>query len=77
MSKQTPLYGEIVSVYHLHHSSRVDGSATLVQMERVPDEALPAHLADAGASLVRAAGPGTIVPAGVEVSDAQPVVAAR
>jgi hypothetical protein len=44
VSKQTPLFGEIVSVYHLHHSRRVDGSATLELMERIPDDvaAMPA-----------------------------------
>ena len=37
LSEKTPrIGGAIVSVYHLHHSTRLDGGSAIVLMEEVP-----------------------------------------
>ena len=37
LSEKTPRLGDsIVSVYHLHHATRLDGGSAIVLMEEVP-----------------------------------------
>jgi hypothetical protein len=46
MTEKAPCLGaSIVSVYHLHHGARVDGTSSIERMEEVPDPALNCELA--------------------------------
>lgn len=64
VTEATPRFGEsIVSVSHLHRGARVDGTSSIVRMDKIPDPALERETPRT--SLVRSAPGASVSPRAV------------